>query len=95
MQPDSSARRVRRPATSSKAPPSATSTGNVATTPHEWVTGATENDLAERVKTHDSAMRQSEARIELVIHATGALVYEVDMASGHVDVAGDTQQIVG
>jgi PAS domain S-box-containing protein len=59
------------------------------------VTGATEGDLAERVKPLDSALRQSEARLELVLQATGALVYEVDVATGHVDVAGDTRQIVG
>jgi PAS domain S-box-containing protein len=59
------------------------------------VTGATENDLVERVKTLDSALRQSDARLGLVLQATGALAYELDVATGHVGVVGDTQQIVG
>ncbi len=95
MQPDSSARRVRRLADSSKAHPPSADSGIVASSPHEPATAAVANDLAARVKGPEATLRQREARLGMVLKAAGALAYELDVATGHVEVAGDTQRIVG
>ncbi|MDF3042185.1 MAG: multi-sensor signal transduction histidine kinase, partial [Thermomicrobiales bacterium] len=83
MQPDSSQRRVHRPASPIKIPPTAASTGNTASQPDE------------QAQNVDAARHPSDVRLELVLQATGALSYEFDVASGHVAVVGDTQRIVG
>src|SRR5918995_4883773 len=40
-------------------------------------------------------LQQSEARLRRVLQSTGAIAYELDAATGRVDVVGDTQAIVG
>src|SRR5687767_14573396 len=91
MQPDTPARQVRRPAP--PFPPDSADAGEgslSATIGHITV-----EELAARVDALVAALRLSETRLERVLQATGALAYELDAATGQVDVVGDTQRMLG